>query len=59
MLNNVSFDYLRLPLFVAYLMWLQRASNISLAVVTERESKTWKMRSKRKIIFCKIIFDAF
>lgn len=33
-------NYLKFPLLVAYLMWLQIASNISLAVVAVRTSKT-------------------
>lgn len=40
--------YLRLPLFVAYLMWLQSASNMPLVVVTKRQSKTWLHATKWK-----------
>lgn len=40
--------YLKFPLFVAYLIWLQIASNIPLVVVTKRQSNTYKQLEREK-----------
>lgn len=52
--NVLTKAYLKFPLFVAYLMWLQMASNIPLVVVTKRQSNTCKQTITQKKYYAAI-----